>query len=687
MNRLSFINLALLGGLAAIAIPILIHLLFKRPRRQMRFSTIQFFVTGQKEAARRRKLRHWLLLLTRCLLIALVVVAFSRPFLHQTSSAAHRPSRDLVLVIDRSASMSVGNRWPSALANATRILRDLGIEDRAALVEASAPARVLSPLAPIAKVQSFLRQLTAGFGAGDLAQGVNEAVRLLQQRGPRREATIVVISDFQRQSTRGAREIKVPRHFGLQLSQVGDMVAPNVAISGLSLEPSGSLRLEVSAFGEGVPSALSATLQVDGQFYTNCALQIGTTSSLLLALPTLSPGWHTLEAKLLGTAGEKLERLDSLAEDNQQWLVFDIPEPTRVIVAESRPSSREFEEESFFLMSALGSLAASHASLRCDRITVEHLLTALGRTGNTNIVILPGLRLPNEQLGLELRRFVADGGGLILFLGEAVAASRYEKAFKELLPAELRRMEGDTERPEEYWHIGDFEKNGLAFAAFQPENNGDPTRAAFFRRFALRDNDGSVVFARFADGSPFLITKQFGQGRVVLVNTTANTAWTDWPKRRTFVPWLQGLVDLAAGHPLKGTPTMAPRLACGTETRMAVGSAAPVRLRYPGRSLELRPREGEVTVLAEQPGVYAFERASGRPFLFLTASVPQAESNLEAMTTEEFLRMVTRVNETESAGSVLALLGDDSRELWRFLLLAGLLLLVAEFWLANRTWA
>src|ERR1700756_3081611 len=146
MSRLSFTHPALLGGLALVAVPILIHLLFRRPRRQMRFSTIQFFLGKQEEASRRHKIRHWLLLVIRCLLFMLLVLAFARPSLPHNSSTTTRPPRDVILVLDRSASMHARDRWATALAKASHILGNLNFEDRAAVIEAAVPVKVLSPL-------------------------------------------------------------------------------------------------------------------------------------------------------------------------------------------------------------------------------------------------------------------------------------------------------------------------------------------------------------------------------------------------------------------------------------------------------------------------------------------------------------------------------------------------------------
>ena len=74
-----FTNIAMLAGLAGLAVPVLIHLLLKRKKQRLRFSTLRFFQRHDEQSSQRRKLRNLLLLAVRLLLLAVLVVAFARP--------------------------------------------------------------------------------------------------------------------------------------------------------------------------------------------------------------------------------------------------------------------------------------------------------------------------------------------------------------------------------------------------------------------------------------------------------------------------------------------------------------------------------------------------------------------------------------------------------------------------------
>src|SRR5262245_18211803 len=97
-------NLALIGRLGALAIPILIHLLIRQKRQRLPFSTIQFFVKQDEQSNKRRKLRNFLLPAVRFLLVTLLVLAFARPFTRTAPAASSQTKRVGIFVLDRSVS-------------------------------------------------------------------------------------------------------------------------------------------------------------------------------------------------------------------------------------------------------------------------------------------------------------------------------------------------------------------------------------------------------------------------------------------------------------------------------------------------------------------------------------------------------------------------------------------------------
>ena len=103
---IAFLQPWALVGLAAAAIPLLLHLLARREPPTVVFPAVRYLITTTQEHQRRLKLQHLLLLLFRTLLIVALVLAAAGPTLPRRGIAGHAPSA-LVLVVDNSPSSGV----------------------------------------------------------------------------------------------------------------------------------------------------------------------------------------------------------------------------------------------------------------------------------------------------------------------------------------------------------------------------------------------------------------------------------------------------------------------------------------------------------------------------------------------------------------------------------------------------
>src|SRR5579859_2108761 len=105
---MSFLSPAFLIGLGALAIPVLVHLIQRERKRVVEFPSLMFVRRIPYQSVRRRRIRHWFLLAMRAAALALIVLAFARPFTQPsaaTPSLASSGARDVVVLLDQSASM------------------------------------------------------------------------------------------------------------------------------------------------------------------------------------------------------------------------------------------------------------------------------------------------------------------------------------------------------------------------------------------------------------------------------------------------------------------------------------------------------------------------------------------------------------------------------------------------------
>src|SRR6478735_9274626 len=121
---MGFVAPLVLVGLGALALPVLIHLIQREKKRVVEFPSLMFLRRIPYQSVRRRRIRHWALLLMRLAALALIVAAFARPFFRRQALAAatQNGAREVVIAVDTSYSMGYGDRWSKAQAAARQAI-------------------------------------------------------------------------------------------------------------------------------------------------------------------------------------------------------------------------------------------------------------------------------------------------------------------------------------------------------------------------------------------------------------------------------------------------------------------------------------------------------------------------------------------------------------------------------------
>ena len=132
---LTFLVPLFLVGVAGVVVPIVVHLTRRQRRNVVRFPSLMFLEKIPYQEQRRRRIQHWFLLAMRALALALLAIAFARPFMQDDRAglgAATGP-REVVVLIDQSYSMEIGDQLDEARRQARDIFDGLGPLDRASL--------------------------------------------------------------------------------------------------------------------------------------------------------------------------------------------------------------------------------------------------------------------------------------------------------------------------------------------------------------------------------------------------------------------------------------------------------------------------------------------------------------------------------------------------------------------------
>ena len=201
---MTFLNPAILIGLAAATIPVIIHLLNLRKLKKIEFSTLIFLKELQKNKIRRVKLKQWLLLALRVLIILLIVTAFARPTLEGvsiggTTSAAKKTA---LFILDDSFSMSVvdqnGSYINQEVQTVKELLSNLEEGDEAGLILISGDTDGEVPVTTnINSVSEKLKNINASNASGTINSALIKTSNLiLESKNFNKE--IYLLSDFQK---------------------------------------------------------------------------------------------------------------------------------------------------------------------------------------------------------------------------------------------------------------------------------------------------------------------------------------------------------------------------------------------------------------------------------------------------------------------------------------------------------
>src|SRR5216117_598359 len=233
---MSFLSPLFFVGLAALAIPVVIHLIQRERKTIIAFPSLMFLRRIPYQSVRRRRVRHWWLLLMRAAAVAMIVAAFARPFFRQgaIASAAGGGARELVILLDQSASMGYGDHWDKARAAARDAIDRLAGEDRATLVLFASNAEENVRATPDrVRLKAAVDAARVGSGATRYGPALKLAQSILSRSPlPRREA--VLISDFQKTGWGSSEDAHFPDGMILATQSVAESDTANVSIPSVS---------------------------------------------------------------------------------------------------------------------------------------------------------------------------------------------------------------------------------------------------------------------------------------------------------------------------------------------------------------------------------------------------------------------------------------------------------------------
>jgi hypothetical protein len=643
------------------------------------------------QSVERRRIHNWLLLLLRIAAMVLLVAAFARPFFAVDpvkAAAARSGAREVVILLDRSASMGYGDHWAKAQAEARKVAASIGGEDKGTLVLFGTGAEeAVRATSDAGRLGAAIGEATVSSDATRYAPALRLAQSLLARSNlPRKEA--VLISDFQASGWERREEISLPEGAVLTPISVADLETANVAVTSVKFQRtsfSGEERVMLTAGITNRSSSavkdLAVKLEVDGRLVDTRTVTIEPNAAASVTFPALTVASAMRATVRAGT--------DALPADNQFNVVLSPSRPVSVLIVQSEGSA-----SSFFLTTALG--IGTSPPFKTEVLTPSRVTPASFE--KRSVVILNDTTPLATQADEALSRFVTQGGGLFIVTGDHVPWNGSSPLLPGKVGPAVERLTGGGGT------LGFIDQSHPIFQDFKDPKNGNFSTVRFFKYRAITPEPTDKVLARFDDGAVSMVERSVGSGRVILSASTVDNGWNDFPARGMFLPLVHKLVSYL-GQYREPEAWYTVGLALDVSVPIAAivreggaGDVAGAARRPSG--VVMSPSGAQVTIgeggaqavdLTEQ-GFYSV-RLQGlgerKPFQ-VAVDLDPAESDLSSLPPAEFVSSATGHAAVTATGKSLEnpdLTPQDiekKQAVWWYLIVAAAVMLLAEAVLANR---
>jgi hypothetical protein len=733
---LTFATPLLLLGLLASLIPLALHLLSSVRAQETYFPTLRFLQRSMEKTARRRRIQHWLLLLLRMGLLALLALSVAEPISDAVGGWFSGRRYATVIVLDNSLSMGARSeatsRFDRARTEATALL---GLDTKpalAALLTTNGGLVSTSLTSQLDTLRDGINRSSVGAGRAPIRQRLEDAIEMLRD-DTTPQKSIYVFSDLQRisfEEVAQMTDLAEANDIHLLIVNVAEPTVSNVGITDLEITGRQVIDeiIEITATlmnSSSTDRKVNVALRIDGretgQRIRKTLRKAGTEGDST----TVRFRHRFVEAGPV--SGEVLiDRADDLALDNVRRFSLLIGGRIRALVVRGRtgPLDSPVLDPAMMLTVALDPYGTDETPWSITPATVES--DALSATSLAGMDVAYFCNVPSftAAQARAVADFVKDGGTAVLFPGPDVQIDNYNERFLQAIPTEGGLLPGRL--VEAVGEIGPdaqavpVEWVDLQHPYFQGfyENHADYLSVLVQRYYRLGSSarPGEVLM-RLKNGDPLLQTKRFGHGRVVLCATGASPRWSNLPITGLFLP-LISRISLLAPQNLGGNDTYLAGTKVNLRLRGTDRGASDAKI--PAGSvvnvtLPVSPGGGEASVVpvkirqtpegnlatftqTDRPGTYAWQMAvPGRgpddklPGGTFSVNAHGAESKLQSVPAEDFKASLEKLGfqRTYVAPTVAAVnqaAGEDAqgRNWWDLLLAAVILLLVAEAVVANR---
>ena len=566
-------------GIALIGLPYLIHRIRRPERETARFSSLMFVPDVEREVIERRRVQHILLMVLRMAMLAVLALAFARPFREVILRADASPlgATDHVIAIDVSMSMAYDGVWARAKTQAHAALDAVAPGDRVGFVRfAHRPLGTVPISGDVTLIRRAIDEADATWAHTDYASALQAVEHIFATDTAQVRRVVHVISDFQASGLSDAGW-RLPGTIALNAVDVGGAHASNASIDALAVRAikNDALRVRARVRNRSGQTALTVQLAVNGETAKTREVAVlpGNATQVGFSIP--APG-ETHGSVALATG-------DGLARDDRRFFAWTAQPQHRIEVWQAAEPTR------FMLNAAL----PEGSDLRLD----------WSARGTGAVVIAEEV---TATFARELAEYVERGGSLFLPLRtDADIAS-----VNALLSRANIRILGL--RAGGYAELAWVKLDHDIFHPFRGARFNDFSSVRYDNYHLIAADSATVVLAKYDNEMPAMVEGRLGAGRILVWAGGMGLDRSNLARTPRFVPLLHETLRYLVGEQT-------------VKTAYQVGDAAPDETRQIAG-----PKASGDPARFHAPGIYQWDGQ------IAAVNVSDRESDLTRITPAEF---------------------------------------------------
>jgi hypothetical protein len=662
---MGFLAPAFLLGLGLLALPVWLHLLKRHKSTPQHFSSLMFFERSLSSSVRQRRLDFLLLLALRLALLALVVAAFARPFL-RGGTAAGPARRLLVIALDESASMGAGRRMEMAREQALDVLGHRAPADPAQVLGFGSRVRLLTGATTDA---GLLRSAVVGVRAGGARSSLGDLAAALRNLARTASAPLEVhlFSDLQRSSMPpNFQDLRLSAGTKLVLHRVASADEANWTVESVDapkrvVEPK-QARVEAVIAGFHTPEARkSVALLVNGRVGSRQDVTVPASGRARVAFTGLDVPYG------FSRCGVAVEGSDALEADDQALFAVERADAEKILYVSGPGSMAGL----LYVRTALD--AATHGLFTLEPRDASSMGPLMGTPPAAILLADPGM-LP-AAAEKSIVEYVRAGGGVLVTVGTDTAA-------RGRVPVASLTVRGSRYEPrggERFLNVAEVDSS---HPVLEKAGRWDDVR--FYQAFDV-DAGGTRVLAKLNDGTPLLLEKRLGEGRVLVLTSPLDNRSSDLLIEPVFLPWIEAAMRWLGGVGEHATGAL---VDASIDLRRSSSGGMSVEVIRPDgeRALSFSRSAQAVSVALDQPGFWEIRRPAGRADL-LAVNIDRRESDLAVMPAESAELWQGAPGAAAPVSGAAGGATPALTSLWGWVLAAAIAAGLGEAWVAGRHWS